>query len=164
MLKQLISMQEKRMNVIQSPKTIKHIYSSYKENIREGSKYDIDYKLYRTICETFNKYMMSSIIDDGKTFKVPYRIGSIRIKKNEINLDNLKYDYKLFKDSDGELKNVHTNEHTNNYYVRFYWSKNIDSLVKNKTVYCFIPTRHNKRYMASLLKENGMNQMNKYFS
>lgn len=148
---------------IQNLLTLVDAYKFYKAKY-EGTKHLLDYKVYRTICETFNKYIMNAIIEDGYFFKVPYRIGIIRIKKREVNLDHLKKDYGLYNKTEGDLKNVHLNEHTNNMYVKFYWSKfYTDNMIRNKTYYSFIPTRTNKRKLASLLKSNGASQINKYF-
>lgn len=143
--------------------TLKDVYKVYKTKFKD-TKYELEYKIFRSICETFNKYIMDSIIDEGYFFKLPYRIGIMRIKKHKVNLDNLKKDYGLYNKSDGKFKNGHLNEHTNNQYVRFYWSKfYTDNMVKNKTYYSFIATRTNKRRLAALLKDKGLSQMNKYF-
>lgn len=148
---------------IQNVLTLTHIFKFHKDKYKD-TKYDLDYRIFRMICETFNKYLMDSIIDDGYFFKVPYRIGIIRIKKHKVNLDHLKKDYGLYNQSNGIYKNGHLNDHTGNMYVKYYWSKfYTDNMVKNKTYYSFIPTRTNKRRLASLLKENGMAQINKYF-
>jgi hypothetical protein len=104
---------------------------------------------------------MNEIISNGYFFKLPYRLGDIRIKKRKINLDNLKPDFGNFNKT--ELKNKHLNEHSGNYYVRFYWNKIIATLVKNKSAYCFIPTRTNKRNLCHLIKEKGTLQINKFF-
>lgn len=151
-------------NYIQKPLTLLQSYQYYIKDIDKDSKYYIDYKTYRSICNIANKKIASQIIDEGAFFKLPYRLGTLRIKKNQINFDNLKPDYGLYHKSNKQFKNSYLNEHTANFYVRFHWTKAKDNLVKNKSAYSFIPTRHNKRYLSSLLKENGMNQMNKYFS
>lgn len=148
---------------IQNLLTLKHIYPFYKDKYT-NTKYDLDYKTFRKICETFNKYIMDDIIDEGFFFKVPYRVGIIRLKKHKVNLDHLKKNYGLYNSSEGKYKNGHLNEHTGNMYVKYYWSKfYTDNMVRNKTYYSFIPTRTNKRRLAALLQEKGMQQINKYF-
>lgn len=150
-------------NIIQKPLTLKQSYEYYTKDLENDSKYNVDYKIYRSLCETFNKEISKLIIDKGYFFKMPYRLGTIRLKKRKIDLKNLKPDFGLFNKSDEEFKNKHLNEHSNNYYVRFYWNKVKATIVKNKTCYCFIPTRFNKRYCASVIKEFGIEQINKYF-
>lgn len=140
--------------------TLKDSYKKYKEEFSKNSKSIIEYKLYRSICEDFNKELMNSIILEGELFKIPYRLGHLRIKKRKINIKNLKYDYGIYNKED--LKNKHLNEHSGNYYVRFYWNK-VMNVIKNKTAYCFIPTRANKRNLASIIKQEGSKQINKYF-
>lgn len=150
-------------NVIQNPLTITDIYKFYSSKHENSPSLSIDYKTFRAICNDANKIISKAIIDDGKLFKVPYRLGIIRIKKRQISFDNLKPDFGLYMKSNGEHKNKFLNEHTGNYYVRFFWTKMRDTIVKNKTPYSFIPTRYNKRYLASILKRDGILQVNKYF-
>lgn len=149
-------------NIIQNVLTLKHIYQYYIKDISENSKYHVDYKTYRSICEEFNKEL-SKEIEEGYFFNMPYRLGTIRIKKRKVDLKNLKPDFGLFNSSEEQFKNKHLNEHSNNYYVRFYWNKRIATIIKNKAAYSFIPTRENKRNLAKLIKENGIIQVNKYF-
>lgn len=149
-------------NIIQNVLTLKHIYQYYIKDISEESKYHLDYKTFRNICEEFNKELSKEILE-GYFFKMPYRLGTIRIKKRKVDLKNLKPNFGLYNETDGEYKNKHLNEHSNNYYVRYYWNKRIATLIKNKSAYSFIPTRENKRTLAKLIKENGISQVNKYF-
>lgn len=149
-------------NKIQNPLTIKHAYDYYLKDIKLGGKYDIDWPTYKKILGMFNKRMMENIINDGYIFNMPYRLGTLRIIKRENRLDNLKPDYGMYNSSDGEYKVRHLNEHTGNYYARFHWMKK-NSIVINKTIYSFIPSRSNKRNLAALLKEKGLEQLNKYF-
>jgi len=149
-------------NIIQNVLTLKHIYEYYIKDVSETSKYNIDYKTFRTICEEFNKELSNQVLD-GLFLDMPYRLGTIRIKKRKVDLRNLKPDFGLFNKSEEQYKNKHLNEHSNNYYVRYYWNKRVATIIKNKAAYSFIPTRDNKRNLAKLIKENGINQVNKYF-
>ncbi len=148
-------------NKIQNVLTLKHIYQFYIKDIDRDSKYYIDYRTFRTICEEFNKELSTEILE-GLFFKMPYRLGIIRIKKRKIDLRNLKPDFGLFNKSDAELKNKHLNEHSNNYYVKYHWNKRYATMIKNKSMYSFIPTRANKRTLAKLIKSDSL-QINKYF-
>jgi len=149
-------------NIIQNVLTLKHIYQYYIKDISKSSKYYQPYNIYRAICEDANKELSDEILE-GYFFKMPYRLGTIRIKKRKVDLNNLKPDFGLFNSSDEEFKNKHLNTHSNNYYVRYYWTKRVETLIKNKSVYSFIPTRANKRELAKRIKENTMEQINKYF-
>lgn len=128
----------------------------------ENSKYNVDYKLYRSICEDANKLLAKDIVDEGLFFVMPYRLGTLRIKKHKINFNNLKFNFGLYNETDGEIKNKYLNEHSGGYYCLFYWNKQ-NCVVVNKTAYCFIPTRFNKRKLAAELKEKGKELINSYF-
>ena len=56
--------------------TLKDSFKDYK---KEGG--DLEYKVYRNICEEYNEEVISNIILDTLEFKIPNRLGSIRIKK-----------------------------------------------------------------------------------
>jgi len=146
-------------NKIQNVLTIKHIYQFYIKDIDRDSKYYIDYRTFRTICEEFNKELSSELLE-GYFFKMPYRLGILRIKKRKIDFNNLKPDFGEFNKS--EIKNKHLNEHSNNYYVKYHWNKRFATLIKNRSLYSFIPTRANKRTLAKLIKSDYL-QINKYF-
>lgn len=149
---------------VQNCLNLNHIYQYYNKDIERGSKYKVNKKLFRDICKEYNSLLMALIIKEGYFFKVPYRIGTIRIKKRKTVMDpaKLKPDFGLYNKSNGKYKNKHLNEHSGGYYVRFYWSK-VNSIIINKTAYSFIPTRDNKRFLVKTVKEGGVSQVNKYF-
>jgi hypothetical protein len=151
----------KSPNKIQNVLTLKHSYQYYIKDIPATSKYNIPYSTYRNICEDANK-MLSTEIIEGTFFNIPYRLGTIRIKKHKINFKNLKPNFGLYNQTEGEIKNKHLNEHSEGYYCMFYWNKQ-NCIVKNKTAYCFIPTRANKRELSHQIKEKGKELINSYF-
>ena len=104
--------------------------------------------------------LTTSIIEEGEFFNVPYRLGTIRIKKRKIDLNNLKPNFSLYNKTG--VKTKFLNEHSGGYYCRFYWNKS-SAIIKNKFAYSFIPTRWNKRYLAHQINEQGRLQINKYF-
>lgn len=150
----------KSKNKIQKPFTLKHSYQYYIKDIDKDSSNYVEYKLYKEICVEFNKLLMKSIIEDGKSFQVPYRLGILRIRKRKIDYNNLKPNFGLYNKTG--IKTVHLNEHSGGYYGKFHWNKTT-SIVKNKTIYSFIPTRANTRYLTKVIKDNGRSQINKYF-
>lgn len=149
-------------NKIQSPLKLIDAHKYFIKDLDVNSKYNISWELYKLIIAEFNKRIMEAIIVDGLFFKMPYRLGTIRLRKRKTNLEKLKPNYKVYNQSNREIKSSHLNEHTDGYYVRFYWNKADGVIVKNKTLYSFIPTRDNSRNLASLLKKDS-NQINKYF-
>lgn len=152
MTKTTTQMFKRSKGKIKNVLTLTQAYQYYIKDIPEKSKYNVEYKLYRELCETFNKLLVKSIVEENFFFDLPYRLGTIRIRKRKINLKNLKPDFGLFNKTG--LKNKHLNSHTNDYYCRWYWNKN-KMIVVNKTAYSFIPTRENKRYLARMCKEQG---------
>lgn len=150
-------------NIIQNVLTAKHIYQYYIKDYEIDSKFYTDYTTFKGVCSDFNKDVSDRIINDGYFFKMPYRLGTLRIRKRKIKLNNLKHNYGLYNESNGKYKNSFLNEHSGNYYVRFYWNKIKETIIKNKTPYTFIPTRDNKRNLAKSIKEEGILQINKYF-
>lgn len=157
----LMMQHQKSKNKIQNVLTLKHSYQYYIKDISEDSKYNINYNLYRDICEDFNKEIMKSMIEEGEFFTMPYRLGTLRVKKRKVDFHNLKPNFNLWKETG--LKTKYLNEHSGGYYCRFHWNKLIATVVRNRTIYSFIPTRFNKRYLAKTIKDNGRSQINKYF-
>ena len=88
----------------------------------------------------------------AKEFKMPYRLGTLRIKKKKMNYSK-KNKLKINWLETNKHKKViyHLNDHTDGFNYRWFWSK-INAVIKNKSVYSFQATRTNKRRLAGLLK------------
>ena len=116
-----------------------------------GSLFHIDYKTYRSVIEEFNKKTVADILYDNGEFKLPYRLGSVRIQKRKMKFDTsrLKVDWKATREAGHRV--FHMNDHRDNYGYRWYWKKK-NVIVQNKTLYSFIASRANKRELARLLK------------
>ena len=111
----------------------------------------VDKQIYRKICDEFNKLLVDEILISSEEIRLPYRLGTIRIKKSKMKYDDknkLKIDWAASKKLGKRI--YHLNDHTGGYKYRFYWTKGI---VKNITAYSFIPTRTNTRRLASILKD-----------
>ena len=109
------------------------------------------YKYYKDICDEFNKLFIDEILISSEEMRLPYRLGTIRVKKSKMKYDDknkLKIDWAASKKLGKRI--YHLNDHTGGYKYRFYWTKGI---VKNITAYSFIPTRTNTRRLASILKD-----------
>ena len=134
------------------------IYKYYKEEIKKICETDEDLKkilvdksLYQTICDEFNKLIIDEILINSEEIRLPYRLGTIRIKKSKMKYEDknkLKIDWAASKKLGKRI--YHLNDHTGGYKYKFYWTKGI---VKNITAYSFIPTRTNTRRLASILKD-----------
>jgi hypothetical protein len=133
-------------------------------------RHNITCTKYNSICKEFNQLLSDLIIYNAYEFKIPYRIGPIRIRKykarlkidpvtNKLQTNTLPVDYKATKllwseDEEARLnkKKVYIlNTHTDGYRCTWFWSKKRCN-IPNKSVYQFIPCRRNKRALAEALK------------
>jgi hypothetical protein len=118
--------------------------------------YKVGYKKYREICEEFNKRIINKILLKATEFKMPYRLGTLRIKKKKMNYsekqrNKLKINWKATNKNKKVI--YHLNDHTNGFNYRWYWLKR-EAIIKNKSIYSFQATRTNKRRLAALLNNN----------
>ena len=133
-------------------------YKFYKNQIKtickseeEIEKILVDKSLYQTICDEFNKLLIDEILINSEEVRLPYRLGTLRVKKSKMKYEDknkLKIDWAASKKLGKRI--YHLNDHTGGYKYKFYWTKGI---VKNITAYSFIPTRTNTRRLASILKD-----------
>lgn len=161
---------------------IREIYKFYlnrftKQEIQSGLV--VDYKTFSEIIREFNLELSRILIDEGTEFKLPARLGFFRIKKykkkiklNEdgsIDKSKMSVDWKatkelwkreypgIDKDSLKQIKGkplvYHLNEHTDGYKFFLYWNKKGSNAV-NRSVYSFIFTNVNHRWLAHTLKTN----------
>lgn len=149
-------------------KNLKPVKSLITEEETLGS-YNIKKKEYRDILMDINNEVMDLIISEGFEFRLPYRLGTLRIRKKKIkyrfkedgtlDTQNLKVDWKSTNDlwnKDEEAKKnktvvFHTNAHTNKYLLGFFWSKRT-SKSRNLSVISFHASRANKRRLAKVSK------------
>ena len=132
--------------------TIKDFYNYYLSYISDNPLYHIDYKTYRNILTDYFKFVRDEIIEEGKEFKMPCRLGTLFIikhKPKQWNKRSLRIDYYTSKMYNKML--FHLNEHSDGYKYRFYWSK-LKSLIPNKIKYQLVVTRHNKRRLCEIIK------------
>ena len=134
------------------------VYKYYKNEVKKicNTEEDlegilVDRSLYQTICDEFNKLLIDEVLISSEEIRLPYRLGTIRIKKSKMKYDDknkLKIDWAASKKLGKRI--YHLNDHTGGYKYKFYWTKGV---VKNITAYSFIPTRTNTRRLASILKD-----------
>ena len=125
------------------------VYKYYKDNVIP--ELQVDKQMFRKICDEFNKLVIDEILVNSEEVRLPYRLGTIRVKKSKMKYDDknkLKIDWAASRKLGKRI--YHLNDHTGGYKYRFYWTKGI---VKNITAYSFIPTRTNTRTLASILKD-----------
>ena len=127
------------------------MYQDYIEEYKNDKIYsDIEYYQFVEICNEFYKGMMDLVLTKNSIYKLPHRMGSLRVIKRIVKADHgiavdwvnsVKYKKKI----------VHLNEHSNGYKYLFKWYKNVAIFV-NQGHYRLVLTRANKRRLASLIK------------
>jgi len=139
-------------NKVQDPYTIRDTYLFYIEDIGNNELYYIDYKLYRDIVCDFYKSMAEGILTRNISFKLPFNLGSLKVRKKKIALERLGILGVDWKKTVATGKYIYyLNEHSRGYKYFFYWEKR-NRIVKNLFFYRFVLTRENKRYLAKLIK------------
>lgn len=130
------------------------LYKFYKTN----SKKPVDQKTFNSLIKDLNNKIIDKIILESEEFKMPFRLGNLRINKFEQQLHNRpKNKWPVDYVKSKELGFIVYYEH--DYVYRWKWFKN-KALVKWKSIYCFKPSRASKRYLAHAIK----NLKKDYFS
>lgn len=136
--------------------TVASFYNDYLDSIEKDTVYDIDYNLYRAIITDYFKHLQHELIEEGKTIKLPYRMGSVQIIKSRpkhLDKRSLRIDYQATKQT-GKLVLL-LNEHSDYFKYRCLYSKE-NMVVPNKSKYQLVMTRANKRRLAVLIKSKQM--------
>ena len=147
--------------------TIRHIYKDYKKTIGL-----VNEDVFKQLTYAFNKRVVNGIIEKGKSFRVPGKIGDLKIVKFKVPLQlndkgeldtkrlsvdynaSWKYWFKLYGTTNKqEILNTtkpedrpkiyHYNEHTSGYAFRWKWDK-IDTRLDITAYYTFKPVRNNR--------------------
>lgn len=142
------------------------IFKFYKKAFKEDS---VSQSLHSKVLNSFNKKLVRSILTDAFEYILPHRLGVLRIKKYKPQLldkdgnlrkhklkPNWKATNELWERSEEARKNkklvYHTNEHSDGYQYKWHFS-NYRSTCTNKSAYCFIPSRTNKRAITELVTD-----------
>jgi hypothetical protein len=137
-------------------KNLKTLSDSFKEYEKEYPNSNLGEKMYKKICITFFKHMLKGLID-GLEIRLPL-LGEFRIVKKKRDLSRLKVNWKATNklwSEDEECKEkkqlvYYLNDHTKGFYYRFKWRK---SIVKNISVYSFLPVRSAKQMLSLAIVE-----------
>lgn len=137
------------------------MYKYYKDTYAKK----VDVKLYKKLCLEFNMKLSDKIITDSLDFKMPYKLGNLRVrgKKQPIKFKDGKVDtramgvdwasskkmwksmwpdksYKEIMDIPDKKLLVYTNDHSNGYIMKFIWDRRLAN-IKNGNVYVFKPVK-----------------------
>jgi len=139
-------------NKVQNSYTLVDSYKDYIKDKDINSPYYISKQEYIDIISSYVLKLNEELLDKASIFKMPYRLGTLQIVKLlSSNNRNKKYsiDFNLTNKYGKTI--YHLNEHSDGYKYMFKWTK-INSIVKNKSKYRFIPTRTTKRQLAKNIK------------
>jgi len=139
-------------NKIQKPYTLRDMYPDYIADKAEKSPYYIEYDEYKQIILDFISEIVHYMLYEAGTFKMPYRLGNLRVIKLQSSYSRkkrLSVDFNLTRKYGKTI--YHFNEHSDGFKYMFKWDKQ-KAVVKHKSFYRFIPTRSNKRHLAYIIK------------
>lgn len=134
--------------------TIKDFYKSYVNHTSFNKSYFVEYKVFRAIIVDYFKYLRDSILEEGRTCKLPARLGTLGVikhKPKEYAAPSLRVDFKATREY-GKII-YHLNEHSRGFKYRFHWSKQ-NVITRGSANYKLIMTRANKRRLAKIIKNN----------
>ena len=155
------------------PRAVKVDYKRrdiYRYLLKQVPDIGVESSQHGRILNSFNKKISDLILTEALDFLMPARVGAIRIlkykptikimKDGTLDTSNLSVDWqktnKLWKSNPETKKQkkliYFTNEHSEGYQYKWYFT-NYRSNCINKTVYCFKPSRDNKRKLAQLIKD-----------
>lgn len=134
--------------------TISDFYNLYKKEHKNG----LSRKEYMGAMTEFFVELRIEIIEKRYNFRMPFRLGDIRIKKckHTGDLDAHRIDWKKTKELNKKV--YHLNIHTGRYYFKWVWNKIHSGIkVKNRNFYHFRPVRASTRHLAKHIKESSSN-------
>lgn len=149
-------------NKIQEPYTVPDFYTDYIKTVDEGSPYHVSYEEYAAIVRDFFKEVANEILAKASTFRMPYRLGSLRIVKLKSNMSrNRRYsvDFNLTNKFGKTI--YHLNEHSGGYKYMFKWDK-VENQTKHNSFYRFKATRTNARELAKNIKNKIIDYFENY--
>jgi hypothetical protein len=137
----------------------------------------IDYGKFSSVLKEFNQELARMIIEEAIEFKMPLRLGYIRIRKfkkqihinpdGSVDKKNMSINWKASRElwakeypgkTKVQLKKIHgkplvyhLNEHTDGYGFFLYWNKK-GSNAQNRSVYSMVFTFSNNRHLANVLQ------------
>jgi hypothetical protein len=108
--------------------------------------------------------LVSESVLEGYIYKIPYGMGTLRIRKYKTTRHKKRRDYneerKYFAEHGKWIKIYHKNWHSSGFEFKLYWN-NSNKKVTNKLVYTPSLSRYNARKLAKLIKDD--NYQHKFF-
>ena len=141
-------------NKVQGVYAKRAMYDDYIKDKDVESAYYIPTTLYYKIIGEFYKKITDEILLNNKTFKMPYKLGTLRVCKTKVMLKYLTtFGVDWPATTELHKRVYHLNEHSRGYRYYFYWGKT-RTYVPNLFFYRLVMSRTNKRRLAKLIKVN----------
>ena len=115
------------------------------------------YNEFKFVVQSFFTLLSREIIENGKVFIIPGRLGTIGALKRKLHINFI--DWQKTRELGYLVKKM--NNHSQNLIVKFKWDYKRDPFITIPIVWKFTASRFNKRYLA---KEIFKNNTNKYFA
>ena len=134
--------------------TIDQLTSSY----ADSTEIVLSYAKYRKILEAYFKKIVHFLIEESGIFKMPFKMGDLRVEKHKMNISalntfkKLKIDFKIFNETGKKV--YYLNEHRRGYSYSIKWDKSTAGNFTYKKVYKYVPTRTMNRRLAWILKND----------
>jgi hypothetical protein len=126
------------------------MYADYIKDKEPDSPLYIPYSEYRDMIELFYKEVSNNIINEGKSFHMPYQMGHTYVEKIKLDYNNrLPIDWQLTSETGKVIYNL--NEHSQGYKYELKWNKKVCNF-NNNYIYRLVYTRANKRLLAKNIK------------
>jgi hypothetical protein len=128
--------------------TFADAYLLYTDTCRMESIAPVPYKQYRKLLVKAMQVLVNEVVLKSRDLALPKSLGVLRIEKKHVVYDIKKLKVDFAKTKETGQKVYHLNGHTDGFYVRWKWAK-ATALIKNKKIYCFKPTRANRRFLGT---------------
>lgn len=114
--------------------------------------YEVDKPTYMLSARTVNELIMRSIIEAGVFYKLPQGMGTLGIIRRRTETDKRLPDFNHYMKT-GE-KRPFRNKHSEGFYARFMWHKNLRTMKNEKSIFKFEPSRTHRALLAQQIKQN----------
>jgi hypothetical protein len=137
-------------NHIVHPYCMPDFYREYIKDMSVDSPHYVTYQEYTAINSLFWKEISHNIINEGRQFHMPHKLGDTYIEKTKLDYNNrLPIDWELTTRTGKVIYNL--NEHSEGYKYEFRWNKKVCTFTNNY-LFRLIFTRENKRLLAKNIK------------
>lgn len=137
-----MTIKKKREGLVQS-------YLQYSTNKTPNT---VSRSTFGKVCRAYNKEVARLLIEEGVTYKLPYNLGELVVRRRKGKYKNLKFDFGHWKKT-GETS-FHINKHSNDWYAYCHWKKQ-HCKVKGVYVYQFKFLLRNNRWMSKIMQQQG---------